>query len=180
MSKLPKIKRSTAVSYAVGLALCWAGAAAALDVRFAAVDLPDTVIGVDAWRYDYTISGALDEATGFTLLYAHDAFANLMLAAPAPMSAFDGALAQPDPGLDGAGLFSLTAVRAVGAAESFTFSVRFDRLGAGAPGAQPFQTFAADFSITGTGVTSPVPEPSSYALLLCGTALLLARLSRRR
>lgn len=157
---------------------CFGGAASAMQVQFTAVDVVDTTPGTDAWRYDYVVSGAFAEFEGFTLLYDRAAYAGLILTGPPAASAFDAALAQPDIGLGVDGLLSLTAQRSLGAAESFSFSVGFAHLGGGKPGSQPFELFAADFSITGGGITSAVPEPATTALMLVGLMALGLRARR--
>ncbi|MBC7728809.1 MAG: PEP-CTERM sorting domain-containing protein [Microbacteriaceae bacterium] len=157
---------------------CWGGAASALQVQFTAVDVVDTTPGSDAWRYDYVASGAFAEFQGFTLIYDRAAYAGLSLTAPPAASAFDPTLAQPDMGLGVDGLLSLTAQRSIGAGESFAFSVGFVHLGVGKPGSQPFELFADDFSITGGGITSAVPEPATTALMLVGLMALGLRARR--
>lgn len=169
--------RSCAQACVLGLWLT-TGAASAQPVQFVAVDIVDAQPGVDLWRYDYVSSGALGEFEGFTLLFDRNAYAGLSLVAPPPAGAFDAAVAQPNIGLSVDGLLSLTAQRSIGAGEAFSFSVRFARLGTGTPGSQPFERYADDLHITGSGVTSAVPEPATIALLLAGLVAVGLRVRR--
>ena len=57
-----------------------------------------------------------------------------------------------------------------------TFSVSFVYLGAGSPGSQPFDIFAANAETLESGLTSPaqgaIPEPATVTLSLAGLAFL--------
>jgi hypothetical protein len=60
------------------------------------------------------------------------------------------------------------------------FQVSFVRGGSDTPGAQAFTVFDESFNVIETGLTTPIPEPQSYALLGAGLLLLIARLRTRR
>ena len=154
-----------------------AGGAQAVQLTYRAVDLAAS----DFWRYDYTLSGTFAEFEGVTLLYAPANYETLSILMAPGLDAFVSFLGQPDPVLDADGVLALTAVRDVGATESFSFSVRFHWLGAGVPGAQPFELFDSTFQKVGGGQTTqpPVPEPGTLVLMLVGLAALLARGLRR-
>lgn len=148
-----------------------------LSVVYTAVDLADGVSGADRWRYDYTLSGDLAEFEGVNLLFAYGTYQALQVVAAPDPSALGYYLAQPAPALMADGLFTVSAVRAI-TGERLGFSVAFDHLGAAPPGAQPYELFDANFTITGNGFTTPVPEPASAGLLLMALAALALRRQR--
>lgn len=56
------------------------------------------------------------------------------------------------------------------------FSVEFSWLGAGVPGAQPFEIYdPVTFELLEVGTTTPIPEPSTLTLCMAGLALLATR-----
>jgi hypothetical protein len=154
-----------------------------LSVVYTAVDLADGVSGADRWRYDYTLSGDLGEFEGVNLLFAYGTYQALQVVTAPDPSALSYYLAQPVPALAADGLFTVSAVRPV-VGENLGFSVAFDYLGSGAPGAQPYERFDANFTLTGSGMTTPalpaVPEPATSTLLLVSLAALALALRRQR
>ncbi len=157
--------------------VCASVPAWALDITYVATDLPDTVSGADRWRVDYSLSGDLAEFEGVNVLFAFDRYSDIQLAEAPDAAALSYYIEQPVAPLALDGLFVVTAVRPI-VGESQAFAVSFDLLGGGTPAAQPFETFDANFTLTGTGVTVPVPEPASAVLLLAALAAL-ALLKRR-
>jgi hypothetical protein len=134
-----------------------------------------TQVGATTWQYDYTVS---NDSLGvdineFTIFFALGDYANLsVFATPAD---WDSLVAEPDPNLPDDGWFdSLALVSGIAPGASLGgFSVRFDWLGQGTPGAQSFAVIDPEtFAVLGSGRSlspgSPVPEPGSLALLGLG------------
>lgn len=155
--------------------------AQASGVTFAA-----TLLGGNTWRYDYTVQNTSPSLTFDEISVYFDAGLYDALANPVAEGNWDPYVAQPDAGVWSEGFFdilNLDGYLAGGA--STTFSLTFDYLGTGTPGAQRFDFFdSADFSVQLTGNTvlqaeppaNDVPEPASIALVLAGLgAVGLAR-----
>ena len=165
----------------LGALLAMAGAAQAVTVHYESVDLPDLIVGEDLWRYDYRVTGGFEPFGGFNLLYDPARYGALSDAQPSASTDWDVFVIQPDAALPAPGLFTATRLTA-GAALNDPFAVQFVWLGAGTPGAQPFEVFNASFDVTERGATQAiqaVPEPQTYALFALGLFVLAARLSRR-
>lgn len=137
------------------------------------------------WSYNYTVAAtgtgsAIDE---FTIYFDPLLYQNLVLQTT-PIS-WDTIVIQPDAGLVASGFLdglALVAGLAPGAAVS-GFSVSFEYLGNGAPGAQPFDivdpnTFATISQGTTQSAVAEVPEPGAAWLL--ALPLLFLFLSRTR
>lgn len=152
-------------------------AAQAVDIAYTA-----TPLGGTQWRYDYVVTNtdlpALDE---FSVFFDRTSFASLVVAAsPAGWSSI---ALQPTASLDG--LFDSLALNnslAMGASQG-GFSVSFDFLGTGTPGAQSFQVIDPfnNNAVLQTGMTiAAIPEPQTLALLLAGIVPVAAWARRRR
>lgn len=149
------------------------------------IDYTSTALGGNRWRFDYTIhndtlAAPLDE---FTVFFNENLFANL--ADAAGPSGWDLLLIQPDTAIPAAGYFDgLALAGGIGAGAALGgFSVTFDYLGAGAPGAQLFSIVdPATFDELDSGVTqgpNSVPLPGSLPLMLAGMGAM-AYWQRRR
>jgi hypothetical protein len=163
---------------ALMLMLLLSSPARALEVQYAAVDVADSVVGVDRWRYDYSFVGSLAEFEGLSLLFDFSSRAGLQVASPPDSTALDYVLEQPSTALQADGLFTVSAVRPI-AGEKLNFSVSFDALSGVPPGAQRYELFDADFNVTGTALTVAVPEPPSGVMLLAALAVLMPLMRRR-
>ena len=163
----------------LALLLCAMSAAHATSIGYTA-----TALGGTQWRYDYTVSNTtlavfIEE---FTLFFSVGQYANLHNVSTAP--GWDVLLLQPDPAIPASGYFDALALAGgiMPGATATGFSVTFDYLGAGSPGAQPFSILdPVSFIELEAGSTQPaaVALPSTPWLLLAGV-LAMACLGRRR
>lgn len=157
--------------------LAAAGPAPAVTILFVPSDVVDQVVGQDLWRYDYQVTGSFEPFGGLNLLFDPTRYGVLSVPQPVAGVDWDVFVVQPDAALAAPGLF--TATRLIDSpALNNPASVQFVWLGAGTPGAQPFEVFDASFGISETGFTQAVPEPRTYALYALGLLLLARRLSR--
>jgi hypothetical protein len=167
----------------LALAMSAHGAAQAVSVSYAAVDLPD-VAGQDVWRLDYTVSGSFTLFDAINLLFDPNRFAQLQLTPPAVGSGLDALLTAPNASLGTEGQLLLTALQTQ--PDSFTaqLSVQFVNLGTASPGSQPYEVLDGDFNIQARGNTVPlttlVPEPGDLTLLLAGLCTLGAAAAWQR
>lgn len=139
------------------------------------IDYTTTSLGGNLWRYDYTINNTTPSIgfDGFTVYFDVNSF-ELLTGATAPAN-WDLLVLEPDTTLPADGLYdALHLGGPVGDGVSLSgFSVSLTYLGAGTPGAQPFELYMSDpFAVVYTGETSELrdpgqlPEPTSLALVL--------------
>ena len=138
------------------------------------VDYLATSLGGSLWRYDYTINNTTP-SIGFDELtvYFDVATFRLLSNAIAPID-WDPLVVQPDAGLPTNGFFdalNLDGLLGDGASVS-GFSVSFEYLGAGRPGAQAFDLLdSSNFIVVNSGTTerrdgSPaIPEPDRKSVV---------------
>ena len=163
----------------LAILLCTIPAAHASRIGYTA-----TALGGTQWRYDYAVGNTSlgVPIAEFTLFFSDSLYANL-LAGPVPPG-WDVLVAQPDAGIPASGYVDALALLG-GIAPGATatgFSLTFDYLGGGSPGAQPFVIVdPVTFIQLETGVTQAVaiPLPATPCLLLAGV-LALACLRRRQ
>lgn len=148
----------------------------AADIQYTA-----TPLGGTSWRYDYVVTNdtlpALDE---FSVFFDSASFANLVVTA-SPVGWSSIAL-QPTETADG--LFDSLALNtslAQGASIG-GFSVTFNFLSQGTPGSQGFAVIDPfnGNQILQEGVTRPIPEPQTLAMLLAGLVPVVTLARRRR
>ena len=134
-------------------------------IAFQATDLTDTTLGQDLWNYSYAVSGFNFQTNqGFTIYFSDSLYRNLQNAQPSSSTDWSMLAAQPDlilhqPGfLDGQALVNAPSLGVI-------FQVDFIWLGAGSPGAQPFDIYDSNFSTITSGTSTVVPEPQVAMLL---------------
>lgn len=175
--------KNLATVLVLGIAMMIASHRANAALTYEAVDVPDTIVGVNRMKYTYHLDGAFTAFQGFTLIYDSMRYANL--AGTTPLGAeWDQVIIQP--GLPGTfdGLQFNTALANIVDATA-TFEVEFDWSGVGLPGPQPYEVFDDQFNLISASRTTPfavvasVPEPDTLFLVLAGLLLLLRRGQRR-
>lgn len=149
----------------------------------ATIDYRLLPLGPDLWRYEYTLqvtaaSPAFDEFT----VYFEASDTQEILAFQVP-TGWDAFLAQVDPGLPDAGF--VDALHLAGAlvqgSVSPGFSVDFRSSPGALPGQQRFDLIVSQpFTVVASGITSAVPEPAAWALLLAGLGLCGSVAARRQ
>ena len=150
--------------------------ALATTILSAVADLPDEIAGDDLWQARYRVSGFdFDVDHGFTIEFDRSLYSQLELPA-APLSPdWDILVLQPDLGLPDDGIYDALAL-VDGASLGITFVVDFVWLGAGEPGAQPFEIYGPGFVTLEVGITT-VPDPGMP--LSSGAALVAFMVSLR-
>jgi hypothetical protein len=152
------------------------------------VNFTTFALGSDHYRYEYTIhnDGSLGAGTSVALLdllfdpalYEESSLTNVSAAALA--TDWGQQFLASAPGVPAA--FDLMAKGAgipVGAQVS-GFAAEFHWLGTGGPGKQAFEVYdPVTFDLLEQGITSAVPEPNAWLMMLAGAPLLVV-LSRRR
>lgn len=150
----------------------------AATITYEATDLPDVVVGQDLWEYSYHVSGTFNAFEGFDVLFSPSLYAALQTDPVAPNADWLALTIPIDAGLPADGVYDATALKD-GPSLDDPFRVQFVWLGSGTPGAQPFVLFDANFDPLPGGLTTPVPEPSTWAFLAGALALFgLRRLKR--
>lgn len=137
-------------------------------------------LGSNKWSVDLTLTNNTDAAgiNEFTVYFSETLFSNLeVLSSP---SAWDSFVAQPDLFLASPGFFdSYNPIALALGGSQGGFKIGFTFLGQGAPGALSFDIIGEDFQPTSSGtstvVTTQVPEPSVFWLMLAGCVVLVAR-----
>jgi hypothetical protein len=168
--------------------VCSSLPARAATIAYTATDLTDVIPGEDLWRYDYTVSGHSFLQTDLFDILFDPLLYDSLTAGPPPNGDWDVLiLQQPNPvnlpPFD-TGIFNAAALSdnpsLVG-----SFSATFNYLGAGTPGAQPFQIFDVagtplDSGLTRVPGSTVIPEPSTAALFLTGVIAVTVATRRRR
>jgi hypothetical protein len=136
-----------------------------------------TSLGGASWQYNYTVSNiSLGQAVReVTINFDADSCRNLAVVAPSP-AGWDAVVMQPEPFLHDTGVYdALTLGSGILGGQSISgFLVRFDWLGAGAPGSQSYQIVnPVTFETIESGST--VPEPATLSILGLGSLVLAKR-----
>lgn len=139
------------------------------------IDYSLTSLGSDIWRYDYKLDNTsagpgFDEITLYFDLPGTQEI--ISFAVPAGWS---GLVLPIDPGLPASGFVDAVHNAGLVAAGSTVsgFSVEFRHATGMTPGAQSFElAVSAPFQVVASGLTTAVPEPATYALMLSGLGVL--------
>lgn len=190
---------SSVLKFCLGVAL--AGSVQnclAVAITYEALDLADLVNGEDLWKYTYRVSGFnFQRNQGFTVYFDETRYRNLDSGRTPPNADWDVLTIQPDP-LLGPGMYDALAVSgSPNASLTGEFSVSFQWLAGGVPGAQPFELYQLDnnggFGLLEAGSVAPfvpggggggggggtgVPEAGTNAFLLVMGTVALAGLRR--
>lgn len=168
-------------------AKAWALAAtAAIAMTFPAAHAADiqytaTPLGGTAWRYDYVVTNdSLPGLDAFAISFDAVSFADLMVSASP--TGWSSIALQPSVASDGQfNSLALDASLAQGASIG-GFSVTFKFLSQGTPGSQGFAVIDPfdNNRVLQEGVTRPIPEPETLAMLLAGLVPVVAVARRRR
>jgi hypothetical protein len=165
-------------------ALLWTGAlASAASVQYTVTDLPDSVLGQDLWRVDYSVQGPFATFDALDLLFTPGQFSSLSLLSNDQSTKLDTLLSQPDPGLGTDGQLLLTALSPLDSSFAAKVSLRFTWGGLGKPGPQHFDVLDGDFNVVSSGqttVATTVPEVDVIWMALLGGSIAWAGVRRRR
>lgn len=161
----------------IAVAALFACSAQAVEIASVASNLADPVPGQDRWLYRYQLDEfPYDAGYGFTVYFDPDLYADLQ-ETPVSPAQWNAITAEPDVNLGDDGLYDAQALLdAPTVAVSFTVSFRW--LGAGTPGAQPFEVREPlpSFAVIESG-TTVVPEPAALSL---GAGAIAALAGMRR
>lgn len=139
-----------------------------------------SLISGTTWSLSLTVinNGTPAAIPGFSVFFDETLFSNLAL--PVAPLGWDPLVLQPNLGLSAEGLFDVYVndpLNALTPGQSLAgFSVRFDYLGVGAPGALRFETYVLDASglptVLESGTVRSVPVPGSLWLAALGLCAL--------
>ena len=168
----------------VVVTLFGATVASAVEVDFATVSL-----GGNNYRYDYQIrnDGSLGGATSIQLidllfdpaLFEESTLTNV--SAPSLAADWSQSFLASAPGVSAAfDLYTAGPGIAVGGQLGGS-AVEFHWLGSGAPGGQAFEIYdPGSFALLGQGMTTPVPEPVTWAMMAIGATMVKLRRGTER
>jgi len=160
--------------------LCAIASAVAMPSQAAQISYSLQGLGGNEYRYDYSVlnDGSTGGAVGlFDILFdpaLYDEASLTISSDPSLSAAWDQQVLASAPGVPAA--FDVLATQGgIAVGDSLSgFSMTFNWLGTGQPGAQGFEIYDPEsFALLQTGTTSPVPLPGTLGLLACGIGGLL-------
>lgn len=179
-----KMNRTVAFHIVWVCIISTAGFGGMTDVFYEVTDL-----GAGRWEYTYevvnhnlSIDGDPAAVLEFTIWFDSHLYDNIAVTSGSLLSDWDQIVWQPEPAFGDSGAYDALAFGAnlgiLPGARVEGFSITFDWLAAGTPGAQPYQIInPATFQTLDSGLT--VPEPTTMGLLAIG-ALALVRKRRQK
>ena len=163
-------------------ALCSSAAAGLItQVDYELLDLSN-----GRWQYNYQITNLSLDApiTEASFLFDGGLYANLEVASQnIPSGWNESADVQPNIGPpEWEGLYAVwTEGQGIGPGQtSRWYSVSFDWIGAGEPGAQEYEVYDANFTELDKGITQLIPEPTALFLLVSGSVVFFRRRKNKR
>ena len=162
------------LAVAAGL-LLGASPGGAASVSHIVVNLSDVTVGEDLWEYDFTLQGPLPLFNSVNLLFGPDTHSQISVLGNATPADLELALSPPAPGL---GTDILLAQGDLPASFIGTVALSFVWTGTGTPVTVDYEVVDENFNVLESGLSNPVPEPASWALLLAGITALLVGLRR--
>jgi hypothetical protein len=155
----------------------------ALEVQAVEVSFTTFSLGGDDYRYEYTIQndGSLGTTTPVKLLdllfdptmYSEASLSNT--SAPSLTADWNMAFLASAPSVPAAFDISTSGLGIPVGSQLGGFAVQFHWLGSGLPGAQPFEIYDPNsLDLIASGITSPVPEPDVWVMMLAGGLLVSA------
>lgn len=186
--------RRILITLAVVLVLGTVRQSHAATITYIATDLTDTTVGENLWEYSYRVGGTtFAQFEGFSIYFDYTKYKSLEDPPPG-VADWVPLTFQPEPlVLLSNGIYDAQASVANPSLLN-PFTVTFVWLGAGTPGAQPFDLYRVDptsnpndptliFGVD-PGVTIPdasaIPEPSTLMLAASGLMFAARALRRRR
>lgn len=153
----------------------------------AIISFSPAFVGGSQWKYDYTVTvPAGDPSVDEFSIFFHPALYENLAVAATPLG-WGPLVIQPNTGIPADGFFDALAVDIGPGTSQGGFTVSFDFLGTGTPGAQRFDIVDSNtFAKLQTGFTSAavvtapsdVTEPNTLTLIGIGIALFLSFRSR--
>jgi hypothetical protein len=142
-------------------------------IQFQAIDLADTTVGQDLWRFQYSLGGFDFQAgQGFSIFFDPQLYTDLQNPQPDPSPIWSAIVVQPDVILQQPGYFDSQAL-VNSPSLAGIFQVDCVWLGQGIPGPQLFSIYDVNFStISGGSTVTAVPEPRALMFLSLGILFL--------
>ena len=137
-------------------------------------------LAADTYRASFRVTGVFGQDEGFSILFPAASTVSLEALPLAPNGDWFVSTTPVDPGLPADGTYDARAIQSgASTLDPFVVDFTWSAQAGSPPGSLPFQITNADFSVKETGMTTPIPEPSSLLLLTGGIALLMLHCRRK-